>query len=234
MQDPDARILAALEETRIVRPPRQYLSTFGVTSLRYFMVTEPSYREFDRRESESVVREGKVIARRPEVVTPTYVMNVHGFGEDARRLLELVARRLGPHAPGLLYTYQNEAHGLNIVGGEPDGVAGRIKDELDQKGDGLAVVLRGPDELWDVALLKFIYEYTVASVGGNVGEIMGRGLLEPDPASGIPKASAQRIEALFGEVRAGNADPTRLKQELDRWGVFPQYEDRFLGLFRRR
>ena len=41
--------------------------------------------------------------------------------------------------------------------------------------------LRGPDEVWDVALLKFIYEYTAASLSANVGELEGRGLLRTDP-----------------------------------------------------
>ncbi len=234
MSDPDARILSALEETRVVRQPRQHLSTFGVTNLRYFLVTAPAYAELHQGGPESVVREGRVIAKRPEVVTPAYLLNLQGFGEDARRTLDLLARRLGANAPGLLYAYQNEAHRLNIVSGEPDQVADRIKDDLDGRGEALAVVLRGLDDLWDISLLKFIFEYTAASAASNTSELMGRGLLDPDPAAGVPKAAIQRIERLFAEVQAGHAEPTALKQELDRWGVFRHYEDRFLGLFRRR
>ena len=44
---------------------------------------------------------------------------------------------------------------------------------------------------------------------------------------------AVEIEGLFRQVGKGEADPTRLKLELDRWGLFPDYEDRFLGLFRK-
>lgn len=234
MQESDRRILAALEATRVVRQPRQHLATFGVTNLHYFLVTEPVYAELSPHDRESVIREGKVVARRPEVVTPTYMLNLQGFGEQARRSLELLASRYGPNSPGLLYTYRNEAGGLNIVSGEPNVVADRIKGDLDGKGEGLAVVLRGLDDLWDVSLLKFIYEYTAASVAGNVGDLMHRGLLAHDPAAGLPKAAVQRIDRLFGEVEAGNADPFLLKQELDRWGVFRHYEDRFLGLFRKR
>ena len=32
----------------------------------------------------------------------------------------------------------------------------------------------------------------------------------------------------------GELAPNLLKAELDRWGVFKEYEDRFLDLFRRR
>ncbi|MEE9284476.1 MAG: hypothetical protein V3V35_01985 [Dehalococcoidia bacterium] len=235
MQEPsEARIIAALEETRVVRPPKQYLATFGVTNLRYFLVTQPSYSELVGHEPEAVIREGKVIAKRPEVVTPAYMLNLEGFGAEARRSLELLAMNFGSNSPGLLYAYRNQAEGLSIVSGEPDGVADRIKGDLDGKGDGLAVVIRGADDLWDVSLLKFIFEYTAWSVAGNVGELASRGLLESDPVAGVPRAGVQSIEALFSEVAAGNADPSTLKRELDRWGLFQQYEDRFLGLFRRR
>jgi len=43
----------------------------------------------------------------------------------------------------------------------------------------------------------------------------------------------RRIEGLFQRVRRGEAEPHQLKLELDRWSLFHQYEDRFLGLFRK-
>lgn len=44
--------------------------------------------------------------------------------------------------------------------------------------------------------------------------------------------SRQRIERLFTEARQDRARAMELKKELDRLGVFKQYEDRFLDLFR--
>ena len=38
----------------------------------------------------------------------------------------------------------------------------------------------------------------------------------------------------FQQVRTGEVAPSLLKVELDRWGLFSQYEDRFLSLFRKR
>ena len=52
-------------------------------------------------------------------------------------------------------------------------------------------------------------------------------------AGGIPAAAVQSIERMFAEAERGG-DPDDLKQELDRWGAFPYYEERFLNLFRRR
>lgn len=233
MENAEERIAKALEQTRVVRAPKQYLATFGVTNLKYFLVTEPIFAEFDTKQGpESVIREGKVIAKRPEVVTPGYLLNLHGFGDDARRYFEMVARQYGPQSPGLMYSYRNEAGSMNIVSGEPETVAQNIKGDLDGRSEHLAVVIRGPDELWDVALLKFIYEFTASSVASNVGDLSGRGLLDPD-ATGVPKAAIQRIEAMFQEVQGG-LDPSLLKRELDRWGLFRHYEDRFLGLFKKR
>ncbi|MCC6659309.1 MAG: PAC2 family protein [Phycisphaerales bacterium] len=55
---------------------------------------------------------------------------------------------------------------------------------------------------------------------------------EPAP-SGMDPATVNRIELLFQEARRERATAARLKKELDDLGVFDQYEDRFLDLFRR-
>jgi proteasome assembly chaperone (PAC2) family protein len=44
----------------------------------------------------------------------------------------------------------------------------------------------------------------------------------------------ERIEALFDAVKRDPTQGMRLKNELDRLGVFPQYEGRFLDLFKKR
>ncbi len=97
----------------------------------------------------------------------------------------------------------------------------------------LAAVISGVDELWDVSLLKFIRELTESSLRGNLAEFGSRGLLDVDRA-GIPSEARYRIEELFDKVAHGEADPSELKTELDSWGLFPEYEDRFFALFRRR
>jgi len=50
---------------------------------------------------------------------------------------------------------------------------------------------------------------------------------EPDPET------KQRIETLFRQAREDRSKAHELKKELDRLGVFEQYEDRFLDLFRK-
>lgn len=58
---------------------------------------------------------------------------------------------------------------------------------------------------------------------------------EPEEQTHRPQISPedrQRIESLFEQVRQDRSKAVRLKRELDRHGVFDQYEDRFLDLFR--
>ena len=58
-------------------------------------------------------------------------------------------------------------------------------------------------------------------------------LLRDMDSSGVPREARLRIEELFRFVQKGELSPSDLKLEIDRWGLFREYEDRFLGLFRR-
>ena len=87
----DKRIRDAVENTEILRLPKQTLSTFGVTNLYYYLVTEPAYSELIKGTDETVIREGRVVAERPKIVTPYYLSQLEGFSADARRYLELTA-----------------------------------------------------------------------------------------------------------------------------------------------
>lgn len=55
----------------------------------------------------------------------------------------------------------------------------------------------------------------------------------PKPSPAIDNATRQRIEAMFHDARRDRSKAMDLKRELDRLGVFKQYEDRFLDLFRK-
>ena len=46
-----------------------------------------------------------------------------------------------------------------------------------------------------------------------------------------PPDLLQRVEKLFEEASGDREKAVLLKQELDRWGLFHLYEDRFLDLF---
>ena len=225
--------MRAIEQTWVVRFPKQHLTTFGTTNISYYVVTEPMYQGLEPDSREGVVRTGRVIAERPAVITPTYAMNLKGFSPEAYEYLHYVSQEYGPNRPGILYQYKNQAEKMDIVSGLPSEIAHRISDDLDRRQENLSVVMVGVDELWDVALLKFIHEFTSSSVTQNVQQLQTRRLLDPQPnLGGVPRAAVQQIEQLFQQAERGG-DSDILKREIDRWGLFEYYEDRFLNLFRR-
>ncbi|MFC2059827.1 hypothetical protein ACFLTZ_01880 [Chloroflexota bacterium] len=228
----DERIRYAVQHTEILRAPKQSLSTFGTTNLYYYIVTEPTYSEVVETATETVVREGRVIAERPRIVTPYYLTQIEGFSSEAKKYFGALLKTHGPNVPGLLYTYRNEPKGLNIVSDNLLSVVDKLNDEIDKRGDSLASIIRGEDELWDVSLLKFILEMNRSSLRNNLTQLNSRGLLETD-SHGIPLDTRLRIDDYFRKVITGEREPRELKEELDRWGVFDDYEDRFFNIFKK-
>jgi len=232
MEDYYRRIQEALESTEIVRPPGQALATFGETTIYYHLVSEPVYSEFLRGARETVLREGRVTYGQPRILTPDYLSRVEGFSPEARDAIKM----MGSHSPGILYRlrYRNEPERTSILSEPPGSVIGKLNRELDRKGERLSAIIKGTDELWDVSLIKFIQEMLFISHRFFiVPELEREGLFELDQM-GIPRSARIEIERLFLAVEKGEIDPSFLKLELDRWGLFPQYEDRFFRLFRRR
>jgi len=228
----DERIRQAVKHTEILRLPKRSLATFGTTNIYYYLVTEPAYSELLKDVTETVVREGKVIAERPRIVTPYYLSRLEGFSSDARKYFDMLIRAHGANVPGLLYTYKNEPKELTIVSDNLLSVVNKLNDEIDKRGDPLTSIIKGEDELWDVSLMKFIYEMTRSSLRDNVLQMGARGLLDID-SSGVPVDARLRIEELFRTVSRGEIDPSELKEELDRWNLFEEYEDRFFAIFRK-
>ena len=228
----DDRIKETVKHTEILRAPKQSLYTFGTTSIYYYMVTEPVYAELVKTTNETVIREGRVIAEKPRIVTPYYLANLEGFSSEARKYFEAEMQGYGANIRGLFYTYKNEPKEPTIVSDSLPSVVDKINTEIDQRGDPLAAIIKGQDELWDVSLIKFIYEVTKSSLQDNLRQLGSRGLLNIDTA-GIPLDARLRIDELFEKVVAGESDPDELKRELDRWGLFKEYEDRFFNIFRK-
>ena len=221
----DERIQYAIEHTEVVRSPQQSLATFGTTNIYYYLVTGLT-------EWVNVVREGRVIAARPKIVTPSYLVNLEGFSTQARRFIEMMVERY-PHEPGIFYTYKNEPREINIVSEPVGAIVDKINRQIDSQRDPLTAIIKGVEELWDVSLLKFTYELTRSSVSSNVAELERYGLLNVDTA-GVPRDARNYIEELFEKAKRNPSCAPELVAELRRWGLFHEYQDRFLSLFKRR
>jgi len=221
----DEKIQYAVEHTEVLRVPMQSLATFGTTNIYYYLVTELT-------EWVNVVREGRVIAARPKIVTPSYLVNLEGFSSQARKFIEMMAERY-PHEPGIFYTYRNEPREMNIVSEPIDAVINKINKLIDDRRDPLTAIIKGVEALWDVSLLKFTYELTTSSVQANVAELEQRGLLRVDSA-GVPRDARNHIEELLEKTKREPSLAPELVAELNKWGLFHEYQDRFLSIFKRR
>jgi hypothetical protein len=229
----DERITEAVRRTEILRPPKRSLATFGTTNIYYYLVTEPAYSELIKSTTETVIREGKVIAEKPRIVTPYYLSQLEGFSSDAKKYFDILIKTHGANAPGLFYSYKNEPKELTIVSDSLLSVVDKLNEDIDKSGDPLTSIIKGLDELWDVSLLKFIYEMTRSSLPDNLLQLGSKGLLDID-STGIPVDARLRIEELFRLAQKGEIEPRDLKDELDRWGLFEEYEDRFFAIFGKR
>jgi hypothetical protein len=226
-----ARVRQIAEKTVVARPPRQSLATFGVTTITYHLVTATALTEDEDDPREAVIRTGTVTANRPQIVTPNYLMNLFQGFEHGQEFARYLVENHGPNSPGLLYSYKNELKDTNVVSDPPDQVVRRISDELDRENQVHAAVIRGVDHYWDISLMKFIHDLTVGSLGQTIGDLGRHGLLGSE--NGVPRAARAQIDQMFAAVAAGQLNPVDLKNELDRWDLFDEYEDRFLGMFRR-
>ena len=221
----DDKIKHALQHTELIRAPRRELDTFGSSVIDYYVVTELVGNL-------SVVRDGKVFAERPKIVTPAYLVNIEGFSEQAKRYISMMARER-PHESGIFYKYKNEPGGMDVVSEPVKQVIDNLSSRIEEQQNPLSTIIKGVEELWDVSLLMFIYELTSKSVRTNMAELNRRGLLDTD-ASGVPEGARNYIEELFEKASRNLSRAPELVVELNRWGLFQEYQDRFFALFRKR
>jgi len=218
----------AVSHTELVRPPRQSLSTFGTTNIHYYLLTEPLDSVDETR-----IREGRVIAEKPRIITPHYFINAfEGFGEHSREQAEAILNRYGFKPDILEYKYKNEIGATWILSESIGELILKMNAKIDDEKDSLAAILKGPDDAWQISLMKFIMDMTRSSLPRNIAELDGRGLFERQ--YGISRFVRDEIEALFREVDENNSSLNELGSKLQSYGVFEQYQDRFFALLQRR
>ncbi|HOF02468.1 MAG TPA: hypothetical protein PLT58_00655 [Atribacterota bacterium] len=242
--DMDERIKYAFEHSKVLKWPKQLLSSFGSSEVNYHVLTEPVYREFTKGEAETVVREGKVSWYRPQLITPEYILRIEGFSEEAKNTLLAIASEM-PDLANILYRFhfKREVDSMSFVSGSIESVADKIAGDIDRRGDNLSAIIRGEGDLWDISLSKFILDMmTRSALQSQFPELRKKGLITYNnlgyqaiarDAQGIPLIAKKEIDTMFDMVRHGDMDPKDLKIELDRWGLFPLYQDRFFDLFKR-
>src|SRR5438034_451343 len=165
----------AIENTHVVVAPEQKIATFGSTSFNFYLISELMDRVDQVR-----VRNGKIHAERPQILTPDHYCRLllDGFGEKAERYIE----QLREHARNiavLRYGFQFRKTDLSeqTLRDSIDAVINRTRRKVESKNEPLSAVIHGVDDAWEVCLLKFTIDLLERSSGGNLGDFRKRGLI---------------------------------------------------------
>src|SRR5881398_2636598 len=167
----------AIENTHVIVAPEQQIATFGSTSFDFYLISELMDRVDQVR-----VRNGKIHAERPQILTPEHYCRLllEGFGEKAERYID----QLREHARNmavLRYGFQFRKTDLSeqTLRDSIDSVINRNRRKVESKSESLSAVIHGVDDAWEVCLLKFTIDLVERSSGNNLGDFRKRGLIKP-------------------------------------------------------
>jgi hypothetical protein len=165
----------AIENTQVILAPEQKIATFGTTSFHFYLVSELMDRVNEVR-----VRNGKIHADRPQILTPDHFSRLllEGFGDKAQNYVEQLRERMQNMAV-LRYGFQFRKTdvGERTFRDPIEAVLARTKSEVEDREEPLSAVIQGVDDAWEVCLLKFTIDMIERSAGGNIGDFRKRGLI---------------------------------------------------------
>src|SRR2546430_12952539 len=165
----------ALENTRVILAPEGQIATFGSTSFKFYLISELMDRVNQVR-----IRNGKIQAERPQILTPEHYCRLllEGFGEKAARYVDMIRQRTRDMAV-LRYGFQFRKTDVveNRVRDTMEAVIERTRRQVEHSEERLSAVIQGVDDAWEVCLLKFTIDLIERSSGDNLGDFRKRGLV---------------------------------------------------------
>lgn len=165
----------AAENTQVILAPEHQIATFGSTSFRFFLISELMDQVNEVR-----VRDGRIHAERPQIVTPDHYARLllDGFGDKAQKYVEQLRERMR-HIAVLRYGFQFRKTDVteNTFRESIGSVISRTKEQVESSGQPLSAVIQGVDDAWEVCLLKFTIDLIERSSGSNLGDFRRRGLI---------------------------------------------------------
>ena len=165
----------AIENTQVILAPQSQIATFGSTSFHFYLVSELMDRVNEVR-----VRDGKIHADRPQILTPEHFSRLllEGFGDKAQRYVNQLREQARNFAV-LRYGFQFRKTDVSerTFRDPLDAVIARTKSQVEDTQEPLSAVIQGVDDAWEVCLLKFTIDLIERSTGGNMGDFRQRGLL---------------------------------------------------------
>ncbi|HEV2839985.1 MAG TPA: hypothetical protein VGW39_01555 [Chthoniobacterales bacterium] len=165
----------AIENTRVILAPEQQIASFGSTSFRFYLISELMDQVNEVR-----VRDGRIHAERPQILTPEHYCRLllEGFGEKAQKYVDQL-REHTRNVAVLRYGFQFRKTDVteNTVRDTMDSVIERTRRQVEHSNEPLSAVIQGVDDAWEVCLLKFTIDLIERSSGGNMGDFRRRGLV---------------------------------------------------------
>ena len=210
----------AVNNTEIVLRPQRILETFGATVVDYHLISQ-----LMDNTSQVRVREGRLNAYRPEIITPSSFMEdaLEGFTEaQASEYLDW----LREHEHDLMilkygFKIKNEPTSQQIITDDLAAVTERVKADQTARNKPYSAVLVGVDEPWEVCLLKLLVELVEQS-GPHHAHELGHD----------PHGHRNEIEQAFRSAASDRSKIPALADLLKRTQLFGDYEDRFFALVR--
>ena len=164
----------AMENTRVVVPPSTAIETYGQTSFRFRLVTEPMDEVGKVR-----LRQGMIHAERPRILAPQYISKLilEGFGAKARLFAGWMEEQKDLHFLRYGFSLRKTDYSENILRESKEDLIDRLTQQLRRDDDPMDTLIEGVDEGWEVCLMKFTMDLIQRSAEGNVAEWKRRGLL---------------------------------------------------------
>ena len=172
--NPDFDRWYAAKSARFLVGPSHRLATFGNTLVNYHLVSE-----LDDHPGKVRIREGRLEAHQPLVITPHFQeTEFEGLGDEAREYFNFLKEneerlrvlRYGYHLKSDNFSEQIVTDRLSVV-------TERVKTAVLESGDKFAAVIQCVDEPWDVALVELWLREVSRSAGDNISELQKSGKL---------------------------------------------------------
>ena len=215
-----------IEQTAILRTPQRRLATFGETRITYFLLSEiKGFKDRCR------LRRGIVIAERPKILTPEFLQNrFQGFGREAKEFGRWLADNYGESFKGLEYKFRNEPRSTTTEHSPIKALSEHVEKRLVGNETSMSTILQGPDQAWQISLMKFIVDECMASYKINLRELDEHGFF--DTPEKLRQERKKIVEELFRKAREDRSVIPVLDRKLRDFGMFREYEDDFFGLFK--
>jgi hypothetical protein len=211
----------ALANTDVVLAPRSRLETFGTTLIDFTLLTEPMDTAGRTR-----IREGRIEAARPEILPVSGFAEsaLEGFASDAARAFVEWMREHASDLVVLRYGFRIRLSDVSVEElAEPlPDVLERVVARRRAEDGGMAAVVAGVEEPWEVCLLALLFRVVRESAPGNARALRR----DPD-------GSRHDIEAAFRRAARDRSTLPELAELLRGKKMFDEYEERFFSLVRK-